>query len=189
MSEMMQMENSTSAMLPEKAKKKMKAKRKSMGKKKQKGFTLLELLVVAAIIVILAAIAIPKFLQARNASSESAAAGTMRTLGTALSAYQAKWNTFPATASLMGGTCNATTPPTAALGCTINNQIANAIGTTPINGYNFTYTQVGTGAGYTLTAAPAPGNAATRQYYSDESLSITYSDTAVPTATSPLLGN
>ena len=67
----------------------------------QKGFTLLELLVVAAIIAIIAAIAIPSLLNARRAAWQSRAKGTLRSIGSSQLAYQGTNNqkfygTFPA---------------------------------------------------------------------------------------------
>ncbi len=61
----------------------------------QKGFTLIELLIVVAIIAILAAIAVPNFLEAQTRSKVSRAQSDMRSLATAIEAYQVDNNVYP----------------------------------------------------------------------------------------------
>ncbi|MDA3918358.1 MAG: prepilin-type N-terminal cleavage/methylation domain-containing protein [Deltaproteobacteria bacterium] len=61
----------------------------------QKGFTLIELMIVIAIIGILAAIAIPQFASYRAKSYNTASVSDIRNLRTDLEAYYAEWDSYP----------------------------------------------------------------------------------------------
>src|SRR5260370_2003353 len=85
--------------------------------KKQQGSSLTELLIVVAIILIIAAIAIPNLLKARMAANESWAAGAIRTINTAQVSYA---TFFPATGysgnlNFLGGPAAACVPPALSL--------------------------------------------------------------------------
>jgi prepilin-type N-terminal cleavage/methylation domain-containing protein len=93
----------------------------------QKGFSLIELLIVVAIILIIAAIAIPNLLQARIAANEASAIGSIRTITSAEATY---FTTYPAVGyansiAQLGGAAPCT--PAAASACIIDNFLATAI--------------------------------------------------------------
>ena len=63
--------------------------------KQRKGFTLIELMIVIAIIIILAAIAIPNYLNMTKRARMSRATGDFNTMATALEAYRVDWGQYP----------------------------------------------------------------------------------------------
>jgi type IV pilus assembly protein PilA len=146
---------------------------------KQKGFSLIELLIVVAIILIIAAIAIPNLIKSKMAANEAAAVGALRTLTTAEIAYSTACPSIGFTAAL-ADLSNATTCPGG------NNQIDPALATGTKSGYKFVLGGT-TGSPivtFTATASPVtPGSSGTRFFFVDQTGVIRYNQTAAATNT------
>lgn len=130
-----------------------------------KGFSLIELLIVVAIILIIAALAAPSFLHARMAANESAAVGTLRTLNTAQISYNSTYPTigFASALTNLAGTTCASTSPSSTSACLIDSVLGN--GTK--SGYLFTLSGVsGTpAAAYQVVATPVGVNQTGINYF------------------------
>ena len=149
---------------------------------KKRGFSLIELLIVVAIILIIAAIAIPNLLRSRIAANEASAVGSLRTLNTAEITYN---TTYPN----VGFACSlsALGPPSsgAASSATAGLVDSNLAGGTK-SGYSFTLPISGncTPSGginttYDIKANPqSPGNTGQRYFCSDISGVIQFNSAA-----------
>ena len=141
--------------------------------RKQKGFSLIELLIVVAIILIIAAIAIPNLMRSRMAANEASAVGSIRTINTAEVTYASAYpdQGFASGLSLLGGSassCATSTGATSSTACLIDSVLAS--GTK--SGYSFVLVGGGTVPNNTFTdnADPVnPGQSGQRHFYSDQS--------------------
>jgi type IV pilus assembly protein PilA len=160
--------------------------------KKQKGFSLIELLIVVAIILIIAAIAIPNLLRSRMAANEASAVGSIRTINTAAITYSSIYgNGFPINLLQVGGAAGvAATCNSAGL---LDSVLGGVTGTNKKSGYSFTMqagtlvasttpptgcTTSGDSDGYGIIAVPQTvGTTGQRQFCSDASGVIRFDPT------------
>lgn len=148
--------------------------------RKQRGFSLIELLIVVAIILIIAAIAIPSLLRARIAANESSAVGSVRTINTAQVAYNSAFPTvgFAANLTSLTGTCTSTTVPTSTSACLIDSVLAGGTKT----GYSFAMANFsGTpSGGYETDAKPTTSNQTGVRYFCSNADSVIRYSTSGP---------
>jgi type IV pilus assembly protein PilA len=155
------------------------------------GFSLIELLIVVAIILVIAAIAIPNFMRSRMAANEAACVQNMRNIVTANVVFSSTYGVgyAPPPLSTLG-------PPPGNGPPTVNNAslIDDILALGTKSGYSFTYLTPGVGpAGttdsYTLNADPvSPGVTGTRHFYTDQSGVVHQNLTAPATPTDPPIG-
>lgn len=149
----------------------------------KKAFTLVEIMIVVAIIGLLVAIAIPNLLRARLSANEGAAEGSMRTLITALENYRADQNPpgYPANLPVLAGAV----PP----------YIDAVLAAGTKQGYNYIYATVGVADangnfpdGYSITANPVTaGVTGNNGYFTDQTGVIRVANPAPANAASPPL--
>lgn len=132
-----------------------------MKRSTERGFTLVEIMIVVAIIALLAAIAIPNVLRGRTTANESAAIGNLRALVSSLEMYRSVYQAYPTTwqTHMYTDVDPDFGPPS------FNKAITSSTAQT-ISGYNYTFTS-GTGT-YDFLANPSNASNGTRSFLANE---------------------
>jgi type IV pilus assembly protein PilA len=144
-----------------------------------RGFSLIELLVVVAVILIIAAIAIPNFIQSKMRANESAAGQSLRVITTAEVLYSTTYSIgFSADLPSLGGSG-------AVVNQTNSELIDEVLASGKKSGYIFSYValttdSLGNVTGYSINADPTvPGYTGARHFYVDQTGLIRGNYTAV----------
>ena len=132
---------------------------------KQKGFSLIELLIVVAIILIIAAIAIPNLLRSKMAANEASAVGSLRTINTASVAYSTTYGSYPPALADLGPDASGGFAPTSATADLIDSVLASTVK----SGYDFAYASTAPYTTYTINADPQSTSTGQRHFFTDQS--------------------
>jgi type IV pilus assembly protein PilA len=131
----------------------------------RRGFSLIELLIVVAIILIIITIALPKLSRARMYSQETAAIAAIRTLHTAQVQFYSQYGRYAASLTELGP------PPSGAASPAAADLIGNDLSGGEKSGYKFTL--AATQEGYAINANPVAFNSSgSRTFFSDQTLVI-----------------
>ena len=142
-------------------------------KRRAQGFSLIELLIVVAIILIIAAIAIPNLMRSKMQANEAAAVEALRTLNSTAIMYSISYSGFPHSISNLGSVAGSSNASSSAA-----DLVDSVLATGIKSGYRFNYTVVATDpAGnvlsYTISASPViPGSTGQRSFFTDQSGTI-----------------
>jgi len=155
-------------------------------RRKEQGFSLIELLIVVAIVLVITAIAIPNFVRARISANEASAVTSMHAITTSEIGYSTAYPDIGYSKALadlgpgVGGTCTTTAA------CFLDSALAAG----SKSGYTFTYAPDGATPSltYTINGNPqAQGLSGQAGYFSDQSNVIRYNTTTTASATDPPL--
>ena len=158
-------------------------------RKRQTGFSLIELLIVVAIILVIAAIAIPSFLSSRMAANESSAVESLRTIQSSLTAYAITYSAVGYAAQLSDLGDGGTSPcvASAVQACMIDGVLASGVK----SGYVITYVQDASSTpstGYILNSDPiSRGSTGRRSFFTNTPGVIRYNTAAAATLTDPVI--
>lgn len=137
---------------------------------RQWGFSIAEIVVMAAILLVIAAIAIPNLLHSNLSENESSAMNSLRMLNSACTSYAMLYGGYPPSLPKLGPGA----PASSALADLIDSGLAGG----SKNGYVFKYTPGAAGVSgnilsYTITANPiTPGTSGRRGFFTDQSAVI-----------------
>ena len=129
------------------------------------GFSLIELLIVIAIILIIVTVAVPKLNNARRFASETAALQAVKTIHRAEAQYFSQYGKYANSLTELG-------PPTSGTaGANAADLIHEDLASGTKGGYKFAL--AATPTGYTINAQPVSfGSTGSKTYYSDQSMSV-----------------